>query len=81
MALEVGVASKRRVDGHVGQVTPRAAGAFGSPRFVNAPRLFIIASDSSRRPGPLTVEFATFENSDGPKLPKTNGRSNAWAAP
>jgi len=36
------VASKRRVDGHVGQVTLRAAGSFGSPRSANAPRLFYL---------------------------------------
>ena len=80
MTLAVTVASKTSVAGHAGQVAPSAAW-FGSPFLANAPRLFIIASDKSRRPGRLAAVFVTLENSDGPKLPKTNGRSNAWAAP
>jgi hypothetical protein len=81
IALSVGVASNSSFDGQVGQVTPSAAGAFGSPLRAKAARLSIIAFESARRPGRLAVELAMFENSDGPKVPKMNGRSNAWAAP
>ena len=80
-ALSVGVASKIGVDGHIGQVSPSALGAFGSPRRAKAARLAIIACDSARRPGRLAVELAMLENSDGPKVPKTNDRSKACAAP
>src|SRR6476619_7668636 len=81
MSFAVWVASKISFEGHAGQVTPRAWGAFGSPLRAKAPMLSIIACDSASRPGRLAVEFATFENSDGPKVPKMNGRSNACAAP
>src|ERR1700758_4067430 len=81
IAFAVGVASKISFDGQVGQVTPSACGAFGSPLRANAPRLAIIARESARRPGWLAVELAMFENSDGPKLPKMKARSNACAAP
>jgi len=51
MAFAVAVASKTSIAGHTGQVAPSTAW-FGSPSLANAPRLFIIASDKSRRPGP-----------------------------
>ena len=81
MALSVRVASKISLAGQIGHVTPSAAGAFGSPLRANAATLSIIARDNARRPGRLAVELATFENNEGPKVPKMNGRSNAWAAP
>jgi len=81
IVLAVAVASKISLDGQIGQVVPNAAGAFGSPCRANAARLCIIACDRASRPGRLAVEFAIFENSDGPKLPNKNGRSNACAAP
>ena len=49
----VGVASKISFDGHVGQVTPSASGAFGSPRRAKAPRLFIIASRQRQTARPV----------------------------
>jgi len=80
MILCVGVASNFSIAGHRGHVTP-SVGVFGSPVRANAPRLCIIASDSSSRPGRLAVENSTFAKRDGPKLPNKNARSNACAAP
>src|SRR5450755_1027562 len=80
IVLAVSEASKIRVCGQAGHATPSAA-LFGSPVLANAATLFIIASDRSRRPGLFAVLLITFPNSDGPKLPKTKGRSNTCAAP
>ena len=79
IALVVSVASKISFCGHVGHVVPSVA-LFGSLFFANEPMLFIMASDKSRRPALLTVVFIVFAISEGPKLPKTNGRSNRCAA-
>ena len=54
---------------------------FGSLLLANAPMLFIIASDSASRPAWFAVPVMMLPNSDGPKVPKMNGRSNTWAAP
>ena len=80
MLLVAGLASKSSLLGQAGHVTPSAA-LFGSPFLANAPMLAIIALDSCSRPGSLAVLFATLLNKDGPKLPNTNARSNACAAP
>jgi hypothetical protein len=76
----VGVASKISFFGHGCQFTPSDA-LFGSPFFAKAAIDCIIASDSCCRPAWLTVLLITSENSDGSKLPKMKGRSNACAAP
>src|SRR5262245_700661 len=81
ITLLVGVVSKCSVAGHTGQWTSSAADSFGSPCRAKAPRLRIIALASASRPGRFAVELTTFENSEGPKVPKMNGRSNACAAP
>src|ERR1039458_2650748 len=80
IALSVKVASNQSFAGQTGQVTPSVV-LFGSPDRASAQRLVIIAFDSARRPGLLAVLFWAFENTFGPKLPKRNSRSNAWAAP
>src|SRR5262245_52564814 len=79
-AFAVGVASKSSIDGHVGHVTP-SSGLFGSPVRAKAPMLRIMASDSARRPAWLARVYEMLAYSDGPKLPKANGKSNACAAP
>jgi hypothetical protein len=76
----VGPASKTSLAGQVGQVAPSAA-LLGSPLRANAPMVAIMAAESASRPGLLAVLLAALENSEGPKLPKMKGRSNAWAAP
>ena len=76
----VGVASKTTLAGQGCHVTP-SCDVFGSPLRANALIAAVMAADSASRPGRFAVLLAAFENSDGPKLPKMNGRSNACAAP
>src|SRR5215470_2196602 len=80
MAFVAGVASSSNMEGQVGHVTP-SAGLFGSPVRAKAPMLRIMASDSARRPARLARVYEMLAYSEGPKLPKANGKSNACAAP
>ena len=81
IAFAVGVASKSSVDGHVGQVDAERRRCSGR-RCARTRRCCASSRrDSASRPGRLAVVLEMFENSDGPKLPNTNGRSKACAAP
>src|SRR5690606_18801626 len=74
----VSVASNRSWAGHGSHVAP-SAGWLGLPVRAKAPRVFIMCPESASRRGRLPLLLLALANTDGPKLPKRNGRSKAWA--
>ena len=80
MRLAVAEASNSSTRGQLGQAVPSAA-SLGSPLRANAASAPIIAPESASRPPWLASVTITFAYSDGPKLPRMKGTSNACAAP